>query len=792
MYSSPPPSAVRATLAVSVAILGAALTIFVRVPWEGLSLCVFFISTGLAALVAPPVSWPRGWPLALGLLFVAATLTAQLPVGTFGSEPQWRASFPPNSLVNLGDSLAAMPPLAFWWSMMLAGTWLAMAILLSVPLEGRTLAGVLHVVSGAVALYAVASILDWQGLFSRVGAGDGVFGLLPNRNHTATLLFVGAIVAFGLMQWELAHGRPVAAAFAALCGAPCLAALLFFSISRAGVVFLLIGFFLWAAGAARTVANRRVLAVTVAVLVLFLGGLFFLGGSEVQERLGRLSQSLVATDNPGQGGQAIDFRQQVFKDTLRMIGDAPLTGSGLGHFEPVFSHYREASLRAAGVLHPESDWLFVAAESGWPAVAVLVALAGWYLVTIWRVRGVGGDGMLRWTVASAIAAAALHALVDTPWHGPAPGFFLLATAAVVVPAGRGPVRLRGALRAIQIVAGLALLAFGVGLLAQTRSERPPLPLRWAAYSAELKALGVDRRHDDGVVVGKEAVRDFPLNYQAYYWYANFLRTFLGTEGEMAEALTIGRYVQPVLPRVSSEQALVWAGIDPREEAAARLDAIRRAARIDLVEQRPELDSAGGEIQVAIAAAKDRLDVQGMIGQGLLDEPILLAYWFRVADQAACSEMLPRVPDVRAWLEPVPERIRREVLDRLILLPDPSLAVSYMELHGGAPPGRYWRTLARLRAANGDQAGAVSLVATACQVPLETRGRGLNDFGRQLADLEAQGNDVAVRRLLSEASAPDQKDTDKLAVAMAWFAAAGDWENSWKAASRLASLTKIED
>ena len=675
---------------------------------------------------------------------------------------------------------------------MLAGTWLAMAILLSVPLEGRTLAGVLHVVSGAVALYAVASILDWQGLFSRVGAGDGVFGLLPNRNHTATLLFVGAIVAFGLMQWELAHGRPVAAAFAALCGAPCLAALLFFSISRAGVVFLLIGFFLWAAGAARTVANRRVLAVTVAVLVLFLGGLFFLGGSEVQERLGRLSQSLVATDNPGQGGQAIDFRQQVFKDTLRMIGDAPLTGSGLGHFEPVFSHYREASLRAAGVLHPESDWLFVAAESGWPAVAVLVALAGWYLVTIWRVRGVGGDGMLRWTVASAIAAAALHALVDTPWHGPAPGFFLLATAAVVVPAGRGPVRLRGALRAVQIVAGLALLAFGVGLLAQTRSERPPLPLRWAAYSAELKALGVDRRHDDGVVVGKEAVRDFPLNYQAYYWYANFLRTFLGTEGEMAEALTIGRYVQPVLPRVSSEQALVWAGIDPREEAAARLDAIRRAARIDLVEQRPELDSAGGEIQVAIAAAKDRLDVQGMIGQGLLDEPILLAYWFRVADQAACSEMLPRVPDVRAWLEPVPERIRREVLDRLILLPDPSLAVSYMELHGGAPPGRYWRTLARLRAANGDQAGAVSLVATACQVPLETRGRGLNDFGRQLADLEAQGNDVAVRRLLSEASAPDQKDTDKLAVAMAWFAAAGDWENSWKAASRLASLTKIED
>jgi hypothetical protein len=33
------------------------------------------------------------------------------------------------------------------------------------------------------------------------------------------------------------------------------------------------------------------------------------------------------------------------------------------------------------------------------------------------------------------------------------------------------------------------------------------------------------------------------------------------------------------------------------------------------------------------------------------------------------------------------------------------------------------------------------------------------------------------------------DPDKLRVAVTWFAAAGDWEMAWKAASRLATATK---
>jgi hypothetical protein len=228
------------------------------------------------------------------------------------------------------------------------------------------------------------------------------------------------------------------------------------------------------------------------------------------------------------------------------------------------------------------------------------------------------------------------------------------------------------------------------------------------------------------------------------------------------------------------------------EAAARAEAAQRAARIDLHEGLVALPSAGEQVRVALEAARERPEVQSSIGVALAENPILTAYWFRSANPEVAQASLTQMPDPAAWLDAVPGKLRREVLERLVTLPDPSRAVAYMEARNSPPPGPYWRALARHYAAAGDKPAAVAKVAQAGGVDLATRGRGLNDFGSQLAELEAQGNDVAVRRLLSEAASPGQKDPNKLAVAMAWFAAAGDWENSWRAASRLASEIKIED
>ncbi len=771
-------------------LLGTTVAVFISGTQSSFAMAAFFSFAGLAALITRPTAAPSRLAVALAVLFCALSALSLLPLEWF-SVPAWRTAFPENSLVQLGSTLAAMPSLVWFWWLVLVGTCLVGGVLLTAPLEGRALANLLHLVAAVVAVYAALAMVDRVTPWTYPFSDNAPFGFLPNRNHTATLLFVGAIVSFGLMQWELTHGRPTAAALAALCAAPPMAALLFFSISRAGVACLAVGLLLWACGTFGTVARRKSVVITVVVLGMFLAGLFVVGGSEVRNRLGGLWNEVLATDASGDGAQPMDFRQPVFSDTAAMIADSPWAGVGLDHFAAAFPHYRKASARAVLVLHPESDWLMVAAETGVPSALILAALAAWFLVRCWKARG-ADDGLLRWTVASAVGAALIHGIIDVPWHRPAVGWFLLVVALASVPPSGFTPRFPSLCRAGLLIIGLSLLAGGIYLGWQTTTDRPPWPYRWSAYTAEMDSLAKRRLNEDGLIVSTEAVRDFPFEYQAHYWRMAFLRTFPTMEPEMAESSRMGLFVEPVLPQVAAEQAWVWANVDPTKEAESWVEAILRTAKIDRVEGRASPGGAEGQIRSALDFTKDAPDVQLLIGRRLASDPALGAVWFRWAAASPAAELLAGIPDLPAYLDLVPNKLRREVLERLVTLPDPSRAVAYMEARNSPSPGPYWRALARHYAAVGDKPAAVAKVAQAAGVDLATRGRGLNDFGSQLAELEAQGNDVAVRRLLSEAASPGQKDTNKLAVAMAWFAAAGDWEKSWQAASRLASEIKIED
>lgn len=743
---------------------------------------------GAGALLAVPQVRPGWLPLCLALLFCSLALLALLPCSWFPLPP-WRVAFPPAEDTALAASVAAAPRhLWFWWSL-LAGTCLIGAVLLSNPLEDRNFALFLHSAAAVVAVYAVLSIVDARTDWAYPFSAGAPFGFLPNRNHTATLLVVGAIISFGLMQWELSHGHLGAATLAALCGAPPVAALLFFSISRAGVILLAVGFAIWLVGAPLSAVHRRRILAAAGILVVALAILFATGGSEVQGRLAKLWKETIAVEDGGEVTASVDFRQPIFHDASRMVSAAPLTGVGLGHFEPVFVYYRDASLLAAHARHPESDWLMVAAESGLPAVAVLLCLASWFFVRCWEARS-ADDGLLRWTVASAIGAGILHGLIDVPWHRPASGWFLFVVAMASVPSsGLVPQRV-WMVRAGQIFVGLVLLA-GAGYLAlQNTTDRPPLGYRWATYEKELKALGEARKHDDGEFVAREAVRDFPLNPRAHLWQMGFLRTFLGTEELMQQSAAVALHVDPVQPSIAEGVAVAWATIDPEQEAEARAEAVRRASRIDKVDGRTDLPFAGEQVRRALEAAKERPDVQALLLEKLPDDPILVAYWVRWAPPKMAADWAGRLPEANPWLDALPDGLRRMVLERWTTLPDPSVAVGYMEAKSVPAPGPYWKTLARYYAGAGDKARAVGVVARAVGVPLEGGGRSLNNFGKEIAALEGQGNEVAVRRLLREAVEAKKAEAGQLAVAMAAYAEAGDWDMAWKAASKLATEAKL--
>jgi O-antigen ligase len=765
----------RATAAYLICLAGCAVGVFLSGSQESAALIAVTAAAGLAVLFANPSRRPPWFPILCSLIWLVAAASALLPAAS-ASLPEWRNAIPPGMV--LGSSLAAMPAHTGFWIIAAASTMAAAFIFLASPPEVRGLAVFLHATALIIAVYATISIAQSQGGLLFPFSGDANFGLLPNRNHTATLLVVGSVVSFGLMQWELARGFRTGAILAALWGAPSLAALLFFSSSRAGVVFLVVGFVFWAAGATGKVVRRKTALATAAILAAFLFVLFIFGGSAVRDRLAELWSDVVETEAGRGEFRDVDFRQPIFRDTWQMIADAPLTGQGMGHFEFVFPHYRRSSANSSRVLHPESDWLMVAAESGGIAVA-LVGAASWYLVRCWRGRARSG-GLLRWTAASAIGAALLHGLLDVPWHRPALGWFLLIVALASAPPSDSRLQRPLLWRAVQVSLGLVLLAAAIQLGLSAARHHPPLVYRWEAYSAELRALLEARRFDDGEFVARAAISDFPLKYQAYYWRAAFLRMFQGTDDEIAEAMAAGLFAEPVLPIVAAEQARIWQGVNNTAEAQARTEAIRRSLRIDRLTGESNLAQA--QLESTLRESRQRPAVQSSVRQGVASEPALLAQWLRHANPELVETFLAGLgAGAFGFLDNFPPDLRGEVLERWITLPSAPAAVAYMESRES--PGPYWRQLAKHYAKVGDKPRAVGIVAQAEGLKLDgTIPSG--EFARQLDQLRTQGNDVAVRRLVKEAAEDKEPDAEKLRVSLVIYGAAGDWEMAWRAASRL--------
>ncbi|MFM8720302.1 MAG: O-antigen ligase family protein, partial [Chthoniobacterales bacterium] len=685
----------------------------------------------------------------------------------------------------MADSVNPQPWLGWFWWWLLAATCLVGAALLTAPLETKPLALVLQAAALFVAIYASLSIFALQTGWKYPFHGGAVFGFLPNRNHTATLLVVGSVLSFGLMQWRLARGDKAAAAVAALCGAPSLAALLFFSTSRAGVVFLVVGLAVWAVGASRSPGMRKRILSAVLALIVFAGLLFVFGGSTVRDRLSLLWTEAVSVQLEG-GGEDVDFRQPVFRDTTRMIRDFPLSGTGLGQFRYVFPQYRSDSARAANVLHPESDWLMVAAETGLPSALVLAALLVWFVFVCWRSRSASG-GMLRWTAASAILAAALHGVIDVPWHRVSVGWFLLAIAASSVPSSGHSARVPGLSRFLFIVGGLAMIAAAGWIGHEKREGFDPAPYRWPQVSMELERLGNERNYEEAERAAQKAVRQFPLVYESYYWLAGHLRPFLGVKAEIDSAVSAARAVEPVLPKVAEEQAVILQPVDPDGALQAWVVAVNRATAIDAKEKRTNLSSAGNSIARSLAAFKDDQERQLQLARELADRPILAAHWINQADKDAAASFLPGIADEAQFLDALPPELRRQVLSRWISVPDSARAVAFMEQREAVSSGgEYWPVLARHYAARGDLPRAVRRVASSNDVSLDAPRSGDAGLRGEMADVSSQGNPVAARRMAKEAIDAKEADLEDLSAAMAYFASQNDWESAWKAASRLAT------
>ena len=258
-----------------------------------------------------------------------------------------------------------------------------------------------------------------------------------------------------------------------------------------------------------------------------------------------------------------DFRGPIQGDAFRFSFHQPWRGVGLGNFESLYEPARHASINQDRVIHPESDWLWVAVEMGWPAVAVLGAGGAWWLRRCLPFPAEPGE-TLRWGVFVATLIFLAHSLVDVDGHRLGSIFVALLLGSLALPPRPAHAREHGWIFRLAALPLLLLAAWWDASLAGW--SVPPT-------SATLDGLGLQTTRDlhNGEWQSAEqhvsaALAIDPIDWRLYFQRA----TAEALSGQMragANDFRIARDFSPhwFQPRV--DEGWIWVTAGEPDEAA---------------------------------------------------------------------------------------------------------------------------------------------------------------------------------------------------------------------------------
>jgi O-antigen ligase len=281
------------------------------------------------------------------------------------------------------------------------------------------------IVFGALyAFFALAQELTSNGKIfwthsPRFHGHGAIYGSYVNRNHYAGLMEmlvpIPLVVAFGHM---LKGGKRALVAFCAVL----MATTIFLCGSRGGMIAFVLEVVLFPALTFRTRRSPRVALGSVAVGVLILALLAFLGKGQVLGRLGDLA--------PG-------IRWNMTKDSLRMFSHRPVWGWGLGTFPTVYPSYRSFYTNLF-INEAHDDYAQLLVETGLLGFGLML----WFLVRMYR-HGLPTSRRWEFTWDGALSLAAvlgctgilIHSFVDFNLQIPANAalFYVLCALAASEP-----------------------------------------------------------------------------------------------------------------------------------------------------------------------------------------------------------------------------------------------------------------------------------------------------------------------------------------------------------------------
>lgn len=591
------------------------MTFLVAGPWAGFH-GVLLGGLGLLVALHPPTARLPGVWWAFAGIFALTAAAAFLPASWF-FVPEWR-----RGLESLGLETGSMVAIQARQAVeaygllavtLFAGFW--MTGHRPSPAQIRLWALVFTL---GVACYAVLARFAQNSPHFAANFSPQHFGFFPNRNHSATYLSMGTICGLGCVLQAMRDKRFVILAVALAASALCLWALATWSISRAGVILTVTGGLLWVSMlGSRYLGSHGIWAI--ALIAITAVGLFLTTDTEVFERMtvtvekagtviaAEPSASSDARELTAKPSQHFDFRIPIYLDTWRLIRDFSWTGIGAGQFYYVFSQYRDHTVIAndSDVFHPESDWLWMAAEHGIPATLALVALV--ILACGTSLRGIrhGRDRALRASCLVAAMLVPIHGIFDVPGHR----ITLALTAALLFSLSlQNPSNNNGEShpppRAWPFrIAALALLAASIFLIRAQWFEGPQPALTSAKTAvAEARRLyqqsqaiqkpkspesptvhqsaNTDELLKKALLVLKDAEKIAPLDREIP-WHQGFLALYFNDLRDDAKrAFKIERSLDPTWVKGPVRQALAWSNSNTGETVRLWNEALRRARLLD--------------------------------------------------------------------------------------------------------------------------------------------------------------------------------------------------------------------
>jgi O-antigen ligase len=289
--------------------------------------------------------------------------------------------------------------------------------------HARKIFGQVMIVFGALyAFFALAQNLTANGKIFWVHGTQfpgSFYGSYVNRDHYAGLMEMLVPIPFVLSMGNvLRGGKRVLVGFCAVL----MASTIFLSGSRGGMLTFVVEMLFFVALTLGKGRSPRLALGSVAVCILVLFLLIFIGKGQVLGRLGDLS--------PG-------IRLNIVKDSLRMFSKRPIGGWGLGTFPTVYPGYRSFYTNQV-VNEVHNDYVQLLVETGVLGFALML----WFLARLYQ-HGLPTSRRweFQWDAAVSLAALLgctgilLHSLVDFNLQIPANAalFYVLCGLAAATP-----------------------------------------------------------------------------------------------------------------------------------------------------------------------------------------------------------------------------------------------------------------------------------------------------------------------------------------------------------------------